>query len=525
MLAVALIVLAQAGGGPTPEAADGGVSAAAQTAGAKSTDAAPAAEAPAAVTTPADAPTPFAHKVDINGYASSRTTYGRSRFSGLISTADLPQWSELLELNVQLKVHYTPNSFVYADVSAIGQAGFDFRTADKDGNQIASPDHDVVALHPLVSINELYVLHEFAPWLNLMVGKKRLTWGAGQAFNPTDLLNVRKDPTDPTFQRAGAWLARLEMPLENAAFTVLFSPMVTESANGIPYGFVTYPSWDKNNDGQAHYLAAARAYFLVANTDINIMGYFSNKYLDAFENKIRVGASVSRIIFDTWEVHAEALLQQGSGRVFVNGACVQSSLTAFGCYQAKTPFASQPLLDDSRYQTQALGGVRKIFDDDSFVSVEYLFQSDGFSKPQFQNYINALDAMKQVQTIPGFSLSGVAGANLLIPSTSPDGTPSRFTFQPLARHYAFVTLNKPRIKDDFTAQLVLIANLQDLSTLWSPSISWSTTEWLQLSLLGFIPVPGPNALAATVPSNGRYISEYGAFPQLFRVFFEARIFY
>jgi hypothetical protein len=539
MLAVALIVLAQAGGGPTPQATDGGVSPAAETAeatpasGAKGTDAAPAAEAPAAVTPPADVPTPsaveapgpFAHKVDINGYASSRTTYGRSRFSGLISTADLPQWSELIELNVQLKVHYTANSFVYADVSAIGQAGFDFRTADAQGNQITAPDHNVVALNPLVSLNELYVLHEFAPWLNVMVGKKRLTWGSGQAFNPTDLLNIRKDPTDPTFQRQGAWLARVEMPLENAAFTVLFSPMVTESANGIPYGFVTYPSWDKNNDGQAHYLAAARAYFLLANTDINIMGYFSNKYLDAFENKIRVGASVSRIVFDTWEVHAEALLQQGSARVFVNGGCVQNPLAAFGCYKTATPFASQPLLDDPRYQTQALGGVRKIFDDDSFISVEYLFQSDGFSKPQFQNYINALDAIKQVQAFPGFNLNAVAGANLLIPSTSSDGTPSRFTFQPLARHYAFVTLNKPRIKDDFTAQLVLIANLQDLSTLWSPSISWSTTEWLQLSLLGFIPVPGPNGLAATVPSTGRYISEYGAFPQLFRVFFEARIFY
>src|SRR5262249_26390656 len=158
----------------------------------------------------------------------------------------------------------------------------------------------------------------------------------------------------------------VEMPLESAAFTLLFSPQVTEQANGVPYGFVTYPGWDKNNDGQAHYLAAARAYFLVANTDINVMAYFSNKYLDAFQNKIRVGASVSRIVFDSWELHAEALLQQGSGRVYVNGACVESQLKAFGCYQSKTPFASQPLLDDPRYQTQALGGLRKIFDDDSF---------------------------------------------------------------------------------------------------------------------------------------------------------------
>src|SRR5206468_241692 len=99
----------------------------------------------------------------------------------------------------------------YADVSAIAQFGFDYRSADATGLEQYTPIKD--AVRPLISLNELYVLQEVTPWLNVMVGKKRLTWGAGQAFNPTDLVNVRKDPTDPTFQRAGAWLARLEVPL------------------------------------------------------------------------------------------------------------------------------------------------------------------------------------------------------------------------------------------------------------------------------------------------------------------------
>ena len=76
---------------------------------------------------------------------------------------------------------------------------------------------------------------------------------AGKAFNPTDLLNVRKDPTDPTFQRAGAWLARVEAPFESSAFTLLFAPQVTQSAFGIPYGFLAYPEWDKKDD-QLHWL-------------------------------------------------------------------------------------------------------------------------------------------------------------------------------------------------------------------------------------------------------------------------------
>jgi hypothetical protein len=467
------------------------------------------------------APEEFKHKVEINGYASNRLAFGRSRWSGLIPTTDSPQWLELLELNAQLKVTYHPTGFVYADISAIGQFGFDYRSVDKNGMEQFELTRDSV--RPLISLNELYVLHEVTPWLNFMLGKKRIVWGPGQGFNPTDLLNIRKDPTDPTFQRAGAWLARIEVPLETSAFTLLFAPQVTESAQGIPYGFVNYPEWDtRRPDAEAHYLIGARAYFLVFDTDVNVMAYFSNKYNDDFATKVRVGASFSRIFFDTWEVHAETLVQQGSARAYVEHDCVGTVAAAFACQLNHTPFASRARLDDSHFLPQVIAGVRKTFDDDSFLSVEYLFQADGYRPDQYQDLINAYDGVSFARAM------GITpqGANLLFPTASgTDATPSRFTFAPIGKHYGFITFNKPRIKDDFTAQLVLIANLQDLSTLWSPSFAWSATEWLTLSLVGFIPVPGPDALAAKQPSTGKYISEYGSFPQLFRVFFEARLFF
>ncbi|MBK7857551.1 MAG: hypothetical protein IPJ65_02775 [Archangiaceae bacterium] len=490
-------------------------------------DAAPAAEGAPGEATPAEEPPPgFAHQVEANGYLANRLAYGRSRFSGLISTADLPQWLDLLELNAQLKVSYHPHGFAYADVSAIAQLGLDYRSLDSSGFEQTTMWRDAPGVRPLISLNELYVLHEFAPWLNLLIGKKRLTWGASLAFNPTDLLNVRKDPTDPTFQRAGAWLARLEVPLESSAFTLLFAPQVTESAFGIPYGLLAYPDWDsKRPDTDVHYLVAARAYFLVADTDVNVMAYFSNKYLDDFANKVRLGASVSRIFFDTWEVHAEGLLQQGSARAYVEPECVASPMAAVRCAAQVRAFASRSRLTDPTWLPTAVVGVRKTFDDDSFASVEYLFQADGYRPDQYQDLVNAYDGVAQARAL-GVNPATLMGASLLFPQASGDGsTPSRFSFAPTAKHYAFITLNKPRIRDDFTAQLVVIGNLQDLSTLWTPSLTWSTTEWLQLQLVGFIPVPGPNALAARLQSTGRYVSEYGSFPQLFRVFFEVRLFY
>ncbi|MBL8953035.1 MAG: hypothetical protein JNK82_19820 [Myxococcaceae bacterium] len=488
----------------------------------------PAAEpAPAADPAPEELPSPptFAKKVEINGYVSNRLGYGRSRWSGLIPTIDSPQWLDMTELNGQLKVSYHEHGFAYVDLSAIALVGFDYRYMNDEGVEEYQLTRDAAAARPLISINEAYVLQEAAPWLNFLVGKKRIVWGPGLAFNPTDLLNVRKDPTDPTFQRAGAWLARIEVPLESSAFTLLFAPQVTQSAFGIPYGMVTYPEWDKQDD-QPHYLVGARAYFLVADTDINVLAYFSNRYFDDFENKVRTGASFSRIFFDTWELHAEGLLQQGSSRTFVEHDCVVDVQAALACNAQKRAFAARSRLFDPTWVTQLLAGVRKTFDDDSFISVEYLFQSDGYRPDQYQDLINAFDGINQARA---FGLALPAGAGLLIPNAGGGGadqaTPSRFNFAPTGKHYAFITFQKPRIKDDFTAQVVVLMNLQDLSTLWTPSITWSTTEWLSLSLIGFIPAPGPDALAAKVPSTGKYISEYGSFPQLFRAFFEVRIFY
>ena len=73
-------------------------------------------------------------------------------------------------------------------------------------------------------------------------------------------------------------------------------------------------------------------------------------------------------------------------------------------------------------------------------------------------------------------------------------------------------------------QVVLIANLQDLSTMWAPSFSWSATEWLTLTAYGFLPVPGPDALAVRTPA-GTPVTEYGSLPFAWRALFEARVFY
>jgi hypothetical protein len=475
------------------------------------------------VTPPEAAPEPapsWIHKVEATGYFSARAGWSRSHIGGLVPTDDLPQLSLLGELNGQVKVKYLERSFIYGDVSLIAQAGGFFRGTDKDGNEVDVRDHNLPAIQPAVSINELYVLHEFLPALNVLVGKKRIVWGSGQAYNPTDLLNVRKDPTDPTFQRAGAWMARVEVPLESLAFTAVFAPSVLKQVSGIPQNFVAWPDWDKK-DEQAHYLLALRAYALIADADVNLMVFFSNLYGDSFKDKVRVGGSFSRYFFTDYELHAELLMGTGSSRDYLDHDCTVSGMAAFACSQSAKAFIGKSKLNDDSYYPKLLVGTRRQFNDESFLSLEYLYQAEGLSKTELQDQANALDLIQQAKAlgVPANQIPNISS------QTTTDGVPQRFSFDPVARHYLFITYNKPRIFDDFTAQLVMIANLQDLSTIWSPSISWSTTEWLTLSLLGFFPVRGLDSLGAKRMNTDERVTEYGLSPIAYRAVFEARIFY
>lgn len=460
--------------------------------------------------------------VEVTGYGDTRTSYARSRIGGLLPTNDQPQLQELLELNAQVKVSFRPRTFVSSDLSLVANFAGNYRGTSMSGAETIVADHRTAASLPVMSINELYFLHEFAPWINVLIGKKRVVWGPSFAVNPTDFLNARRDPTDPTLQRTGIWMAQVEVPLERFTFSLFFSPTVTEQVAGIPTHFVAYPSWDLK-DSQLHYQLAGRIYALVAETDLNLMFFYGNKSTDEFQKKFRLGASASRVFFDDLETHVEVLFQSGSPRDFVDPSCVANPLDAVACVLANKPVMSKSRLNDKAILPRLLVGARKQFADDSMLSIEYLYQADGWSKEQFQAFVDAAGLYNAALAM-GLPASALPTLPLTTAATTPDGLPTRLSFDPRAQHYAFLSYQKPRIKEDFTAQLAVIASLLDLSTLWTPSVSWAPTDWLTLSLFGFIPVPGLDSLSPK-RRDGSAASEYGTIPFTYRVMFEARAYY
>ena len=417
--------------------------------------------------------------VEVNGYVDNRLQYSYvAPGSWPVSAGDVPTLEDMLEGNVQLKIHLGRRAFVYADLSLIYQHS-----------------------GPLVAPSELYATGSPRAWINLTAGKKRIVWGSGFAFNPTDLLNPPKDPTDPTFQRAGAWMARVELPLEKLTVTTLFAPGTLTSASGLPSSMLRYPS-----DPENHYLLAARLYLLLFDSDINVIYYFSNQYSDAFKNKSRIGVSASRY-FGNYELHVESLFQMGSATPFSDHACAVDA----NCDPSSALSFSR--LDDGRVYLRLIAGARTTFADQSLLSLEYYYQGDGYSDSEFQDLITVLARAQAAVTASAAPLPTQAGA-----------LPQRFVFNPLRQHYLIVSYSKPHIHDDVTIGATLIAGLRDLSGVFSPSVAWSAREWLTLALFAFVPFRGLPVGQARLP-NGAGVSEFSLQPADFRALLEARAFF
>ena len=325
---------------------------------------APVTEEPAAQEEAAPVEAPEAKlEATTTGYLDTRFTWAHASPTGVVPSTGVPALANLSEGNMQVKLRYGPWLSAGADLSLFWQAAGLFRGVDARGTEVELAEQDVPLYRPSAVVGELFAAWEATPHLNLTLGKKRVVWGSGMAFNPTDLLNPPKDPTDPAGQRAGAWLARVELPYEHFSVSLVGAAKVLRQYSGLPTALLVYPDYPTaeavrnpaldDRDKEAHWAAAARLYALVADTDVTLTYHFTHLYNDAFREKSRVGLSLSHV-FDATEVHLEALVQTGSSRLYADPACTQSPEALLGCSLSGTAPLSRTLVDDRGVRAKVL---------------------------------------------------------------------------------------------------------------------------------------------------------------------------
>lgn len=467
------------------------------------------------------------------GYLDTRFSWAHVSPVGLVPATGVPALANLSEGNMQVKLRYGPLLSAGADLSLFWQAAGLFRGVDAGGAEVGVADQDVPLYRPTAVVSELFAAWEATPHLNLTLGKKRVVWGSGMAFNPTDLLNPAKDPTDPAGQRAGAWLARVEMPYERFTVSLVGAAKVLRQYAGLPTSLLVYPDYPTSEavrnpalddrDTEAHWAAAARLYALVADTDVTLTYHFTHLYNDAFREKSRVGLSLSRV-FDATEVHVEALAQMGSSRLYAAPACTASPEALFGCTLSGTSPLSRTQVDDRGVRAKVLVGARYLFEDNAMLSAEYYFNGEGYSAREFADYVGLLGQGRRLlaQLTPEQAEALVARLSPTGAASDP-GSPQKFTFEPLRRHYLFLQYSKPQVADDFTLGASAVMNLGDLSGQLIPQVSWSAREWLTVSASAFIPLPGVKSLAPEVA--GEHITEASLSSSDWRALLSARLFF
>jgi hypothetical protein len=457
------------------------------------------------------------------GFLDTRLTYTGVEVDRLLPADDVPAIADLSEGNLQLRLRWGDFGLAYADWSLVWQKGAVFRGADKNGAEVALADHDVPALRNAAVVSELYGTWNLAEHFNVTLGKKRVVWGPGFASNPTDLLNPPKDPTDPAMQRAGSWLLRLEAPFETWTASAVVAAKVTQQYAGLPSGLAWHTdaqhTADKTLDAEPHFAAAVRGYLLWNDSDINVFGYLTHLYNDAFRYKPRVGASFSRVLFDALEVHVEGLVQQGSAKPFADPMCVADLGALVGCVgQGKAPIGFSRL-DGDQIHTRTIVGGRWMFANQAALSLEYLIQTDGYDRQEFEAFAK-LAAVRREAVHMGLPVPPGLGPSA---PTGDPGSPQKFAFEPMRRHYAFLTYMQPQIRDDFTVTAVALLGLADLSGQVTASVAWSVREWLTVTLQGFAGLPGLDSLGAGTAA-GR-ISEFELMPAVWRGIASARVFF
>jgi hypothetical protein len=139
---------------------------------------------------------------------------------------------------------------------------------------------------------EAFLSAKPSPSLTAAAGKMTAKWGKGYAWNPVAFIDRPKDPDDPALNLEGYYMAGFDFirSFDGPLKTFSLSPYLLPVDYGLNHDF--------GESGHLNY--AAKAYFLLWDTDIDLMFLTGNSRPDRF------GFDFSRNITTNLEIHGES---------------------------------------------------------------------------------------------------------------------------------------------------------------------------------------------------------------------------
>lgn len=285
---------------------------------------------------------------------------------------------------------------------------------------------------------QAYAQYGWGPGVQVRLGKQRLAWGSGFAWNPTNRLEPPKNPANTSLEQEGSLAARLDIVPANWAGVILVAVRGETGAGDLPFA----GSASERNTG------ALRARFLVKNTDLAAVVSGGER------QPTLLGLDLGRDLGGV-SVHAEAATYQGS--------------------------EIAPSRSEQRFFRLSTGLLWSR--DTTSVTAEYFFNGEGYSDAETKAYLAGLGATYAAATNP-----------LLTPALQPDalaryGAAASVPFSGglgLRRHYFHASWTRSEIRGKWTTALRGVVGLSDGGIALTPGVVYAPRGDFTISLDGVI---------------------------------------
>lgn len=302
-------------------------------------------------------------------------------------------------------------------------------------------------------INELYATYDVVPdRLVIVAGRHRTSWGSALAAHPVEPMNPAPDPTDPTFQRLGAWGALAELSGSDYVATAGWFPEVEHAAIGTPRAI---------HAG----LAGGRAAWRPQGFELGGVGF-----VDLATGDPQLGATGSLVVGDSpLELHGEALVHKR--RALKTGTLEQGSC----------PIHSLGIPHRARWDATAVVGARWDRGDGAMINLEYLHSADGMEGDDFRAVLATADLLSEM----------CPNGRLEVADSAENGRPQQLSSTFLRRHYAALSAVKPTLGDDgvlanLGATASVFTGLDDLSGVASARLIYTLRDTTLIRLGGLV---------------------------------------
>jgi hypothetical protein len=324
--------------------------------------------------------------------------------------------------------------------------------------------HDTTFFEAVFSLKPALSVH-------LDLGKKRMKWGKGYAWNPAAFLDRPKNPNDPELALEGVVVLSLDYIKSFAGKlkTITLTP-------------VLLPIYDRVNSdlgGLKTLNFGGKIYMLFYDTDIDLMFLAGRGLPD------RLGMDLSRNITPNFEVHGE--------------------LAYIPDYR-KTVIDPEGAVEEKRYASLSyLLGLRWLTRTNTTVIAEYFRNGNGYSSGEMGDFYHCVEQAYQFYLSTGNDgpLSALAGAA---------GSAYR-TFAPM-QDYMYIRVSQKEPWDIlyFVPSITTIVNLTDHSFSVTPELLYNPITNLELrGKIGFL--------------LGKGGSEFGEKQNDFRLEFRGRYYF